>query len=279
MSFRNQKFGFKNWRANTALLVILIASLQLQACSLGYSTKSIDKNAKSLVSNVTKGNNKIKTDLREFTSIYNSLMSKTSTPDSSPYPAISSGLQRMKEVAAEIDAMYPQALILSDRYAKLTRGKRSIPMSSPQLSEIRQDTDNFTHRYTQLGDKYGKERNQLIQIMKDSSIGKFNVAETRKKIDDYIVTSNQKLSQTRAALHRAQARKQVRNYAKLENLLLQMTDENNRLIALMENIKREGGNQKEYWVGPGMYTFTVKNDMEAIGRHITQLVEQFNASL
>lgn len=260
--------------------VLLSANFALFAgCTFYYSTKSINENAHQYANSAASQEKEIANDVNKYSSIYDNLIQRSSTPDAKPYPDMKATLDKMKDTQSQISALSPKSKDISAKLLALTKGKKSIATNSPELKVINQESEQFRMRYNALLQKYSNQHNDLVNFMKQSAVGQVNIDYMRNEFDRYVKESNKKLAEAKNNIHSKEAKDHVKNIDRADQLLREMETENNLMIQMLEAFKHENSGKKEIWVGPGIRSYTIKQDIQEKSQQLEKLAKEFNSLL
>ncbi len=135
-------------------------------------------------------------------------------------------------------------------------------------------------------DVYDKSSKKFTDLAKEYTITEINAEKLQKPILNYIRRMNrtikdgrEKIDQAYDDLDREIKRGMDRSRAdskrsileKIQNLIDAVESENNELLKLLEEIRREAGAADKFWSGPGMKSHEAMLKIEEKARRINQL--------
>ncbi len=253
---------------------ILFFALMLGSCTVYYKTSDIKKTFSQSQRETNKILGKIAKDRHEKHGIYNQL--RSNIPDSSlpPYPALSVELGKMDRVFAQIKQTVKQLELLKANFSRLVKGSKKIEGNSPlwdDFQTIKKEYEAQSENFESQSNTYTKSSNRFIELLNKHKISRLNVLEVKQQIDKYLLDLNQAVQKlSDEIIGRQQNPKTDKNIlSQLEQILTSIQTDQQSLKALVQQFEKEVGAEPTIWSGPGMYSYSILSNMEAVGDKIS----------
>ena len=115
-------------------------------------------------------------------------------------------------------------------------------------------------------------------MLNKHTITKINVAEMTHQMNTYIMELNRSVQQLSDEIEKIQKHPNTNENIlnRLEQILASLDSNKKAMEGLVKQFEREAGTKTEFWSGPGMRSFSVLSEMEAIGDKISNQGDELN---
>ncbi len=271
----------------------------MSACTIVkyYKTSEIKKTFVSVKQKANKGINDTNADYQQKKSIYKQLTDKTSTPKATPYPKMKEILNEMSTQVSLMKSVQNKIGKLDKEFTKLLRGKKEIVEDSSEwkrVNKMRQEYKSIGDQLNGHSKKYTKKSNEFSALSKKHKISKVNMKNLKNQVTTYqsklskrLTEADQEINNARTYLnklkqdgkHKNKIPKYRAQLKELEDVLSLIPAKQKKLEVRVEAFEEEVGENATLWVGPGMKSFTIMQDVQEVGNDINKTVDKYNQIL
>lgn len=275
----------------TLMIVVTI----LAGCTAYYKTSDVKKSFTKALTESQKIYVTISKDLQEKQTAYTQLTTHLKDPDVIPYPEMQQLVQDMSRKRDQTgDALKKLEELKADLYT-LTKGLKEIKSNEPTWAAykaLKADFDAATGVYELRIQEYNQLSNSFISLANKHEISKIKVSEIKQLVSKYMTDLDKSIAEIRKGIATnrqevAQAEKQGAKSNQIqifadqltaaETILVRIEAKRQEMAGMLQKFDLEVGIQQEIWVGPGMQTYSIVNDITTLGDEISAEGKKLNA--
>lgn len=266
----------------------------LNACAVYYRTSDVRFSFDKSVQEMDRAIVQAKADYRSKKEAYDQVLLYVPDAKLAPYPSLAGLLQQATAKIAELDAARLRADRNRKQFDSLFKGEKQIRSDSPhwdRLKELRKKHEAEIEAFKTIAGAYQGVSNTFSNTAKRSGIVRAKIADIRAEVARFTAEFDRQVPQVNMNID--QARGQLRDAARqgadpkkvtekndlldqLEQVVRSITEKRQALEAIIRGFESEVDETKELWIGPGMKTYTVVQEVQGIGRDMSQLVGKYN---